>query len=214
MIENDDTVPILDGNTLTYGEHQYTLEEDETTARVVFTHFPATIREFETLQKQLLGESRPGTLALELMAFEMYRRNRTKGEECIKKCTISAQAKSAISNLGQKFPLHRGDEITDSYQQPYLIASFLKGATESNKFQPDYPYQLDFTLSDSVYDKQGEYSHIYWGSIYYYNTYRNGDKQVKASVIVLDDDPIVMVHNCPSYYFATTTIKSWEDTLK
>ena len=217
-IENDNTVAILeaDGKTLTYGDNYYVLNETEDITTVTFTHFPATRREFESLQEKLLGKSRPGTLALELMAFEMYRRNRVKGEKCIKLCTLSAQATMAISQLSQKFPEHRGDALTDGYMQPYLIASFLVGATEANGYQPDYPYVFSFKYSDSPYDKQAEYSRTYWGTIYYYYTNRNGktDKSTDASVIVPDDGTYVMVRNCPNYYYSAVPIRTWEDTLK
>ena len=217
ILEDDDTVPILDGNTLTYGTHQYTLSEkndgDVPTGTVTFTHFPATLREFKTLQSQLLGTSQPGTLALNLMAFEMYRRDRSIGQKCIEACNLSANAKSVINNLKEKFPQQRGEQ-TDSYQQPYLVASFLVGATQENKYQPEYPYKVSFTYSTSSYAKQGEYSYTFFGKIYHWLTTRGGNKDYDATVIVPDDDDIILVHGCSNYYLAAPTISSWDDTLK
>lgn len=214
ILEDDDTVPILDGNTFTYGDHQYVFDETATSGTVTFTHFPATVREFKFLQSQLLGTSQPGTLALNLMAFEMFRRDRVKGQKCIELCNLSVNAKSVISQLKEKFPEQRDAVGGDSYWQPYLVASFLKGATQENKYQPEYPYKLSFTLSTSTYDKQGEYSYSFFGKVYYWMTERAGNKDVKASVLVPDDDEIVLVHGCSNYTMAAPTIQKWEDTLK
>ncbi|MBO4476364.1 MAG: hypothetical protein J5737_06560 [Bacteroidales bacterium] len=211
-LENDTTVPILDGNTLTYGDHQYTLDETATEGTVTFTHFPATKREFQFLQSELLGQSQPGTLALELMAFEVFRRDRAKGKKCVEMCTVSAYAKQVISNLEQKFPERRGD-TGDSYWQPYLVASFLAGATQENKYQPEYPYKLSFTYSTNT-PNQGEESYTFGGHVYHWVTTRGGNKDYKASVIRLYDGD-VLVHGCANFYLAAPPITgNWEDTLK
>jgi len=211
-VEVDDTIPILDGNTLTYGDHEYILDESATEGTITFTHFPATKREFEVLRNQLLGFSQPGALALGLMSFEMFRRDRSKGEKCIELCTVSACAKQVINNLKQKFPEHRGD-TGDSYCQPYLVASFLVGATTENNYQPDYPYKLKFTYSTSSYAKQGEESLTFGGHVYQWVTTRGGNKDYNATVIQLYDGE-VLVHGCANFYLAAPTIDNWEDTLK
>lgn len=212
-MEDDTTVPILDGNTLTYGDHHYTLDETATSAEVTFTHFPATVREFQTLQNQLLGKSQPGTLALDLMAFEMFRRDRTKGKKCIEMCNLSVNTKQILERLGERFPEKRTDPVSNSYQQPYLVASFLKGATQENKYQPEYPYRLAFSVSTNSNKQQGEHSLTFFGHIYYWNTTRAGLKDYDASVIVLDEDDTILVHGCSNYYLGAPDISSWEDTL-
>ncbi len=209
--EDDDTVAFLDGNTLTYGSHHYTLEEADGRGTVTFTHFPATVREFTTLQEQLLGTSQPGTLALNLMAFEMFRRNRTKGQKCIEMCNVSVNAKSVLNSLRQKFPEHREDEAAEG-QQPYLVASFLAGATQDNNYQPEYPYTLSFDYGTSA--GQGEYSLPFFGRIYHWLTSRASNKDYDATVIVFDDDDIVLVHGCSNYLLSSPAVSSWEDTLK
>ena len=210
--EDDNTVAILDGNTLTYGDHHYTLDEDATTCTVTFTHFPATIREFQSLHSQLLGKSQPGMLALDLMSFEMFRRDRSKGKKCIEMCNLSVNTKQIIERLGERFPEKRSDPPSDSYHQPYLVASFLKGATQENKYQPEYPYKLSFSLSTNK--SQGEYSMTFFGHIYHWTTTRAGFRDYDASVIVFDDDNSILVHGCSNYYVGAPDISSWEDTLK
>ena len=207
-IEDDDTIPILDGNTLTYGEHEYILDESPTEGTVTFTHFPAPRREFEVLQNQLLGKSQPGTLALCLMSFEMYRRDRSVGQKCIEMCNLSVNAKQVLNNLKVTLPEQRSNT-----GQSYLVASYLAGANMTNKYQPDYPYKFKFTYSTSAYDKQGEESLSFGGYVYYWMTTRGGDKDYKASVIKLYDGD-VLVHGCANYYLSAPTISSWEDTLK
>lgn len=205
----------IDGNTLYYGEHSYTFIETEDEAMLRFTHFPATVDEFKTLQEKQMGRSKPGALCLNVLAFEMFRRNRRNGETCIKLCNTSTNATTVINMLKQKFSTVRNDPTdTDSYHQGYLMASFLKGATQDNKYQPDEPYELSFYLDDNIYVKQGERNNIYYGYVYHYYCYRNGDQKCTASVLVEDDSDIVLGHNLANFYLAVPSIKTWKDTLK
>lgn len=218
----------LEGNTLHWGDHSYTLDDglrldgdlpssDKSQAcTVTFTHFPASLEEFRTLQEQLLGRSFGGTLALNLMAYEMFRRDREAGKEAIKMCNTSANASATINQLGQKFSRTRFDaDDHDTYHQPYLIASFLKGATQTNKYQPEYPYELRFQWSANPYSKQHDRSDMSYGYLYRLVTQRNGDKECEASVLLSDDEEdFLQVWNAPSYYYAVPNIKKWDDTLK
>ncbi|MBO7644087.1 MAG: hypothetical protein J6S62_03890 [Bacteroidales bacterium] len=210
---NDNTPPILDGNTLTYGEHTYELKLSEKEGTVTFTHFPSNVREFKALQNQLLGKCKPGVLALELMAMEMYRRNRTAGLAAMELCNVSTNVKSILNVLPQKFPEKRGFAPDDSYQQPYLIATFLKGATPENKYQPDYPYEMTFYENPSEYVKQGEYSYSWFGRVYEWCIMRYGEKETSASVVLIDDEELYLVTNCAGYYVGVPPVKTWEDTL-
>ena len=192
----------------------YELKLSDTDGSVTFTHFPTNVREFQALQNQLLGKCKPGVLALELMAMEMYRRNRTAGAAALELCNVNTNTKSIISNLSQKFPEKRGkDTSDDSYHQPYLIATFLKGATQENKYQPDYPYVLSFYQNPSAYVKQGEYSYMYFGKVYSWCIMRYGEKETAAEMVLIDDEELYLVTNCPGYYFGASPIKTWDDSL-
>ena len=211
---NDNTPALLDGNTLTYGEHNYELNLSDTEGSVTFTHFPSNVREFQILQEQLLGRSKPGVLALELMAMEMYRRNRTAGTAALELCNVSTNTQSIVSQLSQKFPQNRKViNDTDSYHQPYLIATFLKGATRENKYQPEYPYVLSFYENTSPYVKQGEYSFAWFGNVYHWCIMRYGEKETDASVVLVDDEELYLVTACAGYYISAPDITTWEDTL-
>ena len=211
--EKDNTPAILDGNTLTYGDHNYTIKVKDTEGTVTFTHFPSNVREFKALQTQLLGKTKPGVLALELMAMEMYRRNRTAGEAALELCNVSANTKAVMRELQLKFPAVRGDEESDSNHQPYLIASFLKGSTMQNKYQPDYPYVLTFYENTSPLVSQGEYSLTYFGRTYNWCIKQYGERDTNATIVLIDDEELYLVNNCSDYY-SVPFINNWEDTLK
>ena len=208
----------LEGNTLTCQTfaytHTYTLTEGEQVTTVEFTHFPDNEEEFKAVQEQLLGHSRPGTLALCLFSFEMYRRDRKVGEKCLKLCNLSANATITLSRISQKFPSNRFEKSEDPYVQPYLVATYLKGATEANHYTPDTPYVLTFTYNDNPNLLQGEYSSTYQGHIYYYNVSWNGDGQRNADVLVPDDGSLVMVHGCANLVLGVPSVSGWEDELQ
>ncbi|MBQ6557140.1 MAG: hypothetical protein IJP39_11125 [Bacteroidales bacterium] len=207
----------LDGNTLTYSTssftHTYTLEETELGATVSFSAFPSGVQEFTEVQTRLLGKSKPGTLALCIMAFEIYRRDRAAGESCIKKCNLSANATITMSRLKEKFPARRG-ATTDSYQQPYLVASYLKGATRANNYSPDKPYVIILTLNDNPNVAQGEYSTTYKGSVWHYYVSCNGDDRRDADVLEPDDNGLIMVHGCGNLVMSVPAVSDWKDTLE
>ena len=208
----------LTGNTLTCKTsaytHTYTLHEGDPVTTVEFTHFPANEAEFKAVQDKLLGNSRPGTLALCLFSFEVYRRDRKEGEKCVRLCNLSANATITLSRIGQKFPSKRYEESSDPYVQPYLVASYLKGATEANKYTPEQPYVLTFTYNDNPNVNQGEYSSSYQGHVYHYNVSWNGDGERDADVLVPDDGSLVMVHNCGNLVLAVPSIDGWTDKLQ
>lgn len=220
--------PRLEGNTLYYGDHSYTLDdglrldgdqpsEDEgQMCTVTFTHFPSSIDEFRALQEQFMGNRFGGCLALNVMAYEMYRRDRALGEEAIRLVNTPTNASQTLRTLGQKFPSVRYDENdNDSYHQPYLVAAFLKGATHDNKYQPEYPYVLRFCWNKNPYMKQHEYSNMLYGYIYRLVALRNGENECNAEVLVDEDGSgLLRISNCASFYYAVPNIRHWDDTLK
>lgn len=230
LAEENDASPVvrLEGNTLHYGDHLYTLDDglrldgdlpsraEGQVCTVTFTHFPATVKEFRDLYDQLMGTSYGGVLALNVMAYEMYRRDRAMGEEAIRLVNTPTNATTTIGTLAQKFPKVRGDENdNDSYHQPYLVAAFLEGATHDNKYQPAYPYVLRFRWSTNPYVTQHEYSNMLYGYIYNLVALRNGENECAVSVLSDEDNPLLLkVSNCPSFYYAVPNIRRWDDTLK
>ena len=82
---------VVNGNTLTYGSHVYTVEGEielegtvfnEATSFVTFTNVPSGYTEFEAVYNNLLGKSMQGTAAMIPMAMEIYARDAATGERC------------------------------------------------------------------------------------------------------------------------------------
>ena len=116
------------------------------------------------------------------------------------------------SPLKCKFPEDREAGETDTSYQPYLIASFLQGATFENGYQPDYPYVLKFYENPSPFVKQGESSYL--GKLYHWCIMRYGEKEVDATIAFLDDDEPYLVTECSDFTAGVPAVKFWEDTLQ
>lgn len=104
----------LNGNTLIYGDHTYTVNGEielngtvfnTHTAYVTFTNVPSGYTEFEAVYNNLLGKSIQGTAAMIPMAFEIYARDNATGERCLNLL--------AVQRLGhsQRNRPHLKDEI-------------------------------------------------------------------------------------------------------
>ena len=71
---------VVNGNTITYGDHTYTIVSDidvdtkeykKATASVTFSNIPSGFTEFEAVYNGLLGKSVAGTVAMIPMAMEI-----------------------------------------------------------------------------------------------------------------------------------------------
>ena len=105
------------------------------TATVCFNRFPASVAEFRQVREQI-GTEPHGCIALQVMAYEMYRRDKTTGKECIELNNLKVNVNQTINRLNE---LNRPN---DSYARPYQMAAFLKGATWQNGYSPDKPYTI------------------------------------------------------------------------
>jgi len=105
------------------------------TATVSFNHFPVSVAEFMQVREQI-GNEPHGCIALQVMAYEMYRRDKTTGKECIALNNLKVNINQTINRLTE---LNRPN---DSYARPYQMAAYLKGATWQNGYKPDKPYTV------------------------------------------------------------------------
>ena len=96
---------------------------------VEFNRFPATVDEFKAVREKIGGEPH-GAVALQVMAMEMYRRDRSIGLECIKLNNTLSNVNAVVSRLKELF----GGDI--NYNRPYQIAAYLKGAEPGNGYNP------------------------------------------------------------------------------
>ena len=108
---------------------------------ITFNRFPATVREFEQVREQIGGEPH-GAIALQLMAFELYRRDRKAGETCVRMNTVKNYADSPLRRLHELF----GKDV--NYARPYQVAAYLKGATPENGYTPSKPYTIEVQVGN------------------------------------------------------------------
>jgi hypothetical protein len=118
---------------------------------VTFSRFPATVEEFKQVREKIGGEPH-GAVALQLMAYEMYRHDKNIGTDCIKLNNTTNNINLATNRLKELF----GSDV--NYARPYQIAAFLKDATPDNGYNPKKPYTVEITVNDvQPYQKSNNY---------------------------------------------------------
>lgn len=116
---------------------------------VEFNRFPASVDEFKAVREKIGGEPH-GVVALELMAMEMYRRDRNIGLECIKLTNTSTNANVVVSRLKELF----GGDV--NYNRPYQTAAYLKGAEPGTGYNPTKPYTVEVIVDPATpYQESG-----------------------------------------------------------
>ncbi len=145
------------------------------TGTVTFNRFPATEEEFRQVREKIGGEPH-GAVALQLMAYEMYRRNRTVGEACIRLNNVTVNVTPATNRLRELF----GKDAY--YARPYQIAAFLKGATPANGYNPTKPYTVEVRVAPAV---AYEYSNDYQNTMLYLEVFTQGKDRGSEQVAVL-----------------------------
>ena len=103
--------------------------------KVSIEKIPTSLEEFQTLQAEL-GTSPEGCIMLQLVAMEMYRRDRAVGLECLTLNNTETNLSSMTRRLNE---LYREN---DSYARPYLVSACFKGATPANGYNPTKPYTI------------------------------------------------------------------------
>ena len=154
---------------------------------------PATLEEFQTLQTEL-GTTPEGCIMLQLVAMEMYRRDRTVGLECLRLNNTDTNLSSVTSRLKEIF------RENDSYARPYLVSSFFTGAKPSNGYNPEKPYTIQ-VRRNPVYPED-ERSQMLKGYVKHMQVYSDGyDTPWRGVDVVLQKgDTYYRVSNCPSIY--------------
>ena len=143
---------VVNGNTLTYGDHTYTVSGEITydqtyydtpTAFVTFTNIPSGVTEFKAVYDNLLGLSPQGAAAMVPMAIEIYARDANVGEQCFNVlCNSSSTVAGIVRILKTKFNYSQYSPENDQYVQRYLPAALLKGASYTNGYKPEEPYTV------------------------------------------------------------------------
>lgn len=207
--ESSQPEAIVNGNTLTYGNHRYTVEgeinadatvqgrRDKPTAQVSFTNVPSDYDEFQAVYNALLGKSEQGTAAMIPMAIELYARDRDMGEQCLRLlCNSDATVSGITRILNTKLSPAEHAPANDPYLQRYMAAALLKGATPDNAYTPSEPYTVLMCASANKPQNStaGTVSYLYiladgWDS-----------KQRQVEILRPNNTQLYKVFNCPSTY--------------
>lgn len=103
--------------------------------------------------REQIGTEPQGAVALQVMAYEMFRQDRKLGEQVLRLNTTTTNITTVLSRLKSIFD---GDAQSN---RPYQMAAFLKGATPENGYNPEKPYTVEI-----IVDKGRKYEN--------YNTYQ------------------------------------------
>ena len=123
----------INHTTYTAGESGY----------VTFNRFPASVEEFKMVREQI-GTEPHGAIALQVMAYEMYRRDKKIGEVCIRLNNTMTNISLPLERLRELFG---GDNY---YNRPYQMAAYLKGANPENGYNPTKPYTVEVTVDPGL----------------------------------------------------------------
>ena len=218
---------VVNGNTLTYGDHTYTVSGEfdfvspvtgqltEPTAFVTFTNIPSGYTEFEAVYNNLLGKSIQGTAAMIPMAMEMYARDAALGERCFNLiCNSSSTVAGIIRILKTKFNYSTYSPEGDAYIQRYLPAVTMKNAAWNNGYNPTEPYTLEMCRSANA---PQETSLTGYGMVYYiYILAPGGWDSFQRSVEIWQPmgSDMYKVFNCPALYTMCKNIYGTWNGLK
>ena len=170
----------------------------EESGAVSFSRFPATVTEFKRLREQIGGEPH-GAVALQLMAYEMYRRDRKRGEECIRLNNTLTNVNPATSRLNELF----GNDA--NYARPYQIAAYLKGAAWDNGYRPDKPYTVEVEVNQGrPYEQSNDFQCTVLNLIVRTQGKSGGSDMVQVLKTSKPDEPsegkYFIVFNSPGLY--------------
>lgn len=178
---------------------------DKSATEVVeFAKFPRTLAEFKAEQARL-GNSIGGAVALTLMAYQMYYNDQTVGTEALKLINYSGNMYSTLSVLKQKYRKSLAGK--DSYCQPWLVASYLEGATPANAYRPSKPYRIHVRTNPArKYETLN--SSTFRGWIYPVQVKCNGADTAWRGVDVCKEKgkQYYTIFNCPNLYVGVKEI--------
>ncbi len=214
----------LNGNTLTYGDHVYTVNGEielngtvfnTPTAFVSFTNVPSGYTEFEAVYNNLLGKSIQGTAAMIPMAMEIFARDAAVGERCFNLlCKGPATVSEIVRILRTKFNYSPYSPENDLYVQRFLPAVTLKGAAYNNAYTPTEPYTVEMCRSANA---PGPYTFDAYGTVYYvYILAPGGWDTFQRAVDIFKEDgsEYHKVFQCPAVYTMCKNIQGTWPGLK
>lgn len=156
----------------------------------VVNAIPGTYEEFEQLYYKM-GNSKEGCVTLQLVAMEMYRRNSGVGTKCLKLINTDTNFSTMMRRLPEIF------REGDGYARPYLVASYFKGASPENGYNPTKPYVVKVQAHPN---QRSQYSEMIQGTTYPMQVYCYGADTPWRSItlILLDGESRYLVQECSS----------------
>lgn len=167
---------------------------------VTVSDIPATVEQFKTLQTQL-GAEPQCALALQVIAFEMYRRNATVGEEALRLNNTQVNLNATMPRLKELM-----NEKDAFYCRPYIAAALMKGATPENGYEPVKPYTIEMRVDPA---KKYQESQLLGGTVIYLQIDSKGwDTNWRgAEVVKPQNSDYYVVSNCPALYTQCKQVK-------
>ncbi len=104
---------------------------------VTFSGFPQTLEAFKAAQEKL-GTTPEGAVVLELMAFEIFCHDQNVGKQCLELCNVELNIDRVYRILKDRY-----DPKYGSYYNPFLVATFLEGATPMNGYKANKPFKVN-----------------------------------------------------------------------
>ncbi|MBR6878746.1 MAG: hypothetical protein IKM95_05105 [Bacteroidales bacterium] len=206
----------VNGNTMTYGDHTYTVSgyigdkpgevigyRGTPTATVTFTNVPSGFEEFSAVYTGLLGKSVQGTAAMIPMALEIYARDKSVGLRCLNLLCNSGSTVNGITRiLDTKLVPSQYAGPDDPYLQRYMAAALLKGATADNAYKPVEPYTVEMCASANKPQQ------VTGGTdTFVYILAKGWDtEQRQVEIFQPNGSELYKVYNCPSCYTQCKTI--------
>lgn len=210
----------MDGDIYRYGSHTYQVKGDFKTDKittsdfneVTFSNIPSDYTEFEKVYKEYLGKHINGTAAMMVMAMEMYGRDKSVGERCIRLINTPNNVSSVMNILKDRY----GNYTSDGYSQRYIAAALIDGAVRTNGYAPTEPYTIKCQGSPNGIKQM---TMPKYGTVYYMYVIGGGwdTHQRQCEIVMFEDDEatgLYKMNNCPSFYTQCQQIKGEWKGLK
>lgn len=174
------------------GDIDHSTWKPDATTSVEFNAFPKNLDEWKQMQ-EVLGNEPQGAVALQVMAFELYRNNRTDGEEALRLNNTQTNYNSTVERLHE---IMGKDQF---YARPYIAWAMLDGATPENGYKVGPPYSIKMKVDPN---KKYQESQMLHGTVIYllidskgWDTNWRGVEVVKP-----EGSKYFVVCNCPAMY--------------
>jgi len=146
------------------GDIDHEVYEAGKTCSATFNRFPVSVDEWKQVREQI-GEEPHGAVVLQVMATELYRRDRTAGADCMKETVTVSQYSARIRRLDEIY------NTAGSNARPYQMAAFLTGASWDNGYNPTKPYTIEMRVATA---KSYGYSNDFQATVIYLEIKSNG----------------------------------------